>query len=311
MSFLRRWWQLIVERFSPWVYIPTVGVFVVANTVVATHNMAGTTEALELHALAVIVTSLITLSFFFRLRIFDEIKDLEVDRTLNPTRPFARGLIQVAEARGVLAALTVFELTLCLGLGAVAGGPFSPDPIVAHLVAVLYSYAMYNEFGIGRYLRPHLTTYAVTHTFVSVLLSTSVMAQVTGAALTELPLQLYVLGLVNWMLFNVFEFARKSYAPSEERDSVDTYSSLFTPLGAWALTTSQIALAVALLWWFQTGLLSVAGLWTQAGLALALVCVGLCYGLRKSVVTSKLYRHGASAYLLVFYAVFIADAALT
>src|SRR5262245_2780781 len=101
--------------------------------------------------------------FFFRLRCFDEIKDYDVDRRHNPDRPLARGLVTHRQLFRAIAVALVLEWALAAALFGVHG--------VGLLgIAQAYSLLMYREFFIGPWLRPRLTTYAVTHTFSAALL---------------------------------------------------------------------------------------------------------------------------------------------
>src|SRR5262249_49861480 len=154
-------------------------------------------------------------------------------------------------------------------------------------------FLMYREFFVGRWLRPRLTLYAVTHTAVSILLGYSIAAQAAARPLTGLPWPLVLFGPVNWMLFNVFEFARKTYAPQEERAGVDTYSSLYGPWGAVLLTASQIAVALALLHLLPDTTFS-RGAWVAEVFVAALVlAVGGLFAVRRTVLTARLFRGSA------------------
>lgn len=282
---MSRWWTFIVERFPPGSYLPLVAVFVVAN-------LSMVQRPPRQACVVLLITPVVVLSYFLRLRCFDEIKDLDVDRQINPTRPLARGLIPVWEVKEVIVGLVLIELVLTglLGMG----------PLVAHLLAVVYSVAMYNEFFLGRHLRQHLTLYAVTHTASCVLLGWSVAAQALGDPLWTLSSTVLWFGLVNWALFNVFEFGRKTFAPEEEREHVETYSLNFGPWGAVALTMSQVAVAWAVVshigpkeWPFQ--------LWFTAT-SLLFAGVGVAYGLAPTVPRAERFRGGSSAYLVCFLA---------
>ena len=57
-----------------------------------------------------------------------------------------------------------------LGTGALAGMG----------MAIAYSMLMYREFFLRGFLRPRLTTYAVVHTVVTVLLTLTLFAAFTG-----------------------------------------------------------------------------------------------------------------------------------
>jgi hypothetical protein len=274
MSAVGHWGQFARERFPPATHLPMVALFALANAGVAAPEWQ----------LRLTLAAAVTLSFFFRLRLFDEIKDFAVDRAVNPERPLARGMLHVRELQLVSAGLAVGELALCATLSSAAAG--------THAVAVAYSLLMYREFFIGQWLRRHLATYAVTHTIVTVPVGWSVMAQVSGLAVWEFPPAWIGAALVNWMLFNVFEFSRKTFAPSEERANVDSYSRLFTPFGAAVLTLSQVALAVLLL----------GSPTSQIGLAAIPVLAAAVFLVWGSPPVARLFRAASSAYILAFYA---------
>ncbi len=237
-----------------------------------------------------LVLFLVTFLFFFRLRCFDEIKDYEVDVEHNPTRPLARGLVSVSATKWMIACLVGLEL----GLVAM----FLPNALMVYAIALVYSFLMYNEFFIGWLIRPQLTLYALSHTFVSSIVGLFIVCGAGGFVLSELPAVLFKFVLVNWALFNLFEFARKTYGPMEERDKVDTYSSLFGSAGAAALSLVQAAAACCLLVFLPPTVLSYS--WAQFVLVLIPFGAGVLYVLMPDKY-AKLFRSLVSAYLILFY----------
>lgn len=283
------WKAMVLERFPPGAYGPMVVLFTLGNGVVGA-RAAGVAIAWGHMALAMALA----LSFFFRLRLFDEIKDYEVDLDINPTRPLARGALSIPQVLRGVYVLTAFEFAIACA--------HSPTLLVAHGVAVIYSYLMYKEFFIGSLLRPHLTTYALTHTAVSILLGYSLATALGHAYAFALP-GVLGFGLVNWGLFNVFEFARKTYAPEEERPTVDSYSSLFGPRGAALLTLSQVAQAV-LAWGLlcAPAFVGQTDLVAQGGLALVVTGVpAAAYVASPTKRRAKVFRDLAGLYLLLFF----------
>lgn len=233
---------------------------------------------------------LLQLSFFFRMRLFDEIKDYEVDLKVNPTRPLARGLIKIIDVKKALMILIAFELILAMGLG--------PSAFLIHAVAIGYSLLMYEEFFIGDYLRPHLTTYAVTHTFVSSLLGLSAGVAMSGMDLSKLDLRILAFFLMNWAFFNLFEFARKTFAPEEERSHVPSYSNIFGCDKAWGLSFSQAVLGIALIaQYFDKSIFIVV--------ATLYWVFTLPYLLKRTKPSASLFRNVSGLYLLIHYLVLI------
>ncbi|MBU1695042.1 MAG: manganese transporter permease [Verrucomicrobia bacterium] len=278
----RAWMIFIRERFPPAANVVMAIFFSLGNAAVAA-RLAG----VPFPVLRWNVAAVVTVLFFFRLRCFDEIKDYAVDLALNPTRPLARGLLSLRQVRIMFGLVTAAEFLLVAPLGFPA--------LATHAAAVAYSYLMYREFFIGRWLRPRLTTYAVTHTAVSILLGFSIAAQVIGPTQAMFPLRGLAFGLVNWMLFNVFEFGRKTFAPEEEKPGADSYSSLFGAWGAVALCMSQVGIALLVL-----GRLFGESV-PQQGLASMLLATGVVYVLRPTRATARAYRAVTGVYLILFY----------
>ena len=282
ISLFRAWTAFIRERFPPAANVVTAVFFSLGNAAVAA-RLAGIPFPLWRWNVAAVVTVL----FFFRLRCFDEIKDYATDLALNPTRPLARGLLTLRQVRVMFGVVTAAEFLLVAPLGLPA--------LSAHAAAVAYSYLMYREFFIGAWLRPRLTLYAVTHTAVSILLGWSLAAQVLGPAHAKFPAAGLLFGIVNWALFNVFEFGRKTFAPAEERPGADSYSSLFGPWGAAALCMSQVGIALLVL-------ARVPGpAVPHLALTAVLLAAGLVYAARATPATARAYRAVSGVYLILFY----------
>lgn len=275
---------LIKERFNPLSYVPMILVFTMANAMLVSRS-----DEFSIFSTNFSITFILLFSFFLRLRLFDEIKDFSVDLKINPTRPLARGVLSVQQVKYILFILIVFEISTVSLL--------SPQNISIYLIAILYSLLMYREFFIGNILRPHLTTYAVSHTAVSSLLGLNAALLSTGVSIGELQENHIYFFLMNWCFFNLFEFARKTYAPTEERLGVDTYSSLFGSLGAVGLSLSQVALGLVLLQFsnpnqnFSVPFL-LAGLYFFSSIP---------FVLNPTPKTAGLFRNTTGIYLLVHY----------
>ncbi|MBC7532335.1 MAG: manganese transporter permease [Oligoflexus sp.] len=283
---LQNWWTFVRERFPLGSHIPMVGLFCLGN-VALTENLTAKT------GLFTSSIFIITFLFFFRLRCFDEIKDYQVDLKVNPTRPLARGVLTVFQVRIMIVCILFIELALASRMGT--------GPLVLHMVAMAYSLLMRVEFFIGKWLSRHLTTYAVTHTFVSMLLGLSIAGQATGVVNEDMLKAVIWAAPINWALFNLFEFARKTFAPEEERPNVESYSLNFGVLGAVVLSLSQVALALAVLWYI--GLAGLEGFEIQAACALIPLLAGVYLVISKSKTSGQVFRTVTGAYLLLFYSI--------
>lgn len=273
---------LVRERFPIVQYGPMILFFTLANALYLKSESG-------LSLLGLSLALVLLLSAFLRLRLFDEIKDYHVDLKFNPTRPLARGVLSVDQTKICILFLILLELLISASLGL--------PVFLIHILAIGFSLMMFEEFFIGTHLRPHLTTYAITHTFVSVLLGVSsyVASQSEPDLQFEVSTLLFLLS--NWAYFNLFEFARKTYAQIEEKSEVPSYSKIFGIFGSIALSYSQVIIGLLLL---QNTLVltSIHPLMILAGLYLV-VC--LVFAIKPNVSTAKLYRNLSGLYLLTHY----------
>jgi 4-hydroxybenzoate polyprenyltransferase len=103
---------------------------------------------------------------------------------------------------------------------------------------------------------------------------------------------------MNWSLFNLYEFARKTFAPAEERERVDSYSSLYGVLIAVSLTimaaVTGIIFAFFILW---------NGLQLYLPGFLVLFAAGNYLMITRSVHGARLFRYVAGGYIIYFFAV--------
>ena len=171
-----------------------------------------------------------TVSFFFRLRVFDEEKDFAQDLQTHPGRVLQTGRVTLPQLCRLAWAGAALELGWSLLSGQIA--------LVAWLAALLYSLLMRAEFGVGRWLRGHLVLYALSHMLIMPFIITwlycaSSAVFVPGRAFGAL-LLLSLLGGFS------FELARKLHAPAAERAGVDSYSRALGYGRALALTVSVL-----------------------------------------------------------------------
>ncbi len=281
-----KWWILIKERFNPWAYFPMIVVFTAVNCLYGSRFLGCQSLGANVGWILILMVF-----FFFRMRLFDEVKDYETDLKVNPGRPLARGLLTVAEVKTACFLLIFLELMIALLFGKVA--------FLIHALAIGYSLLMYKEFFIGSLLRPHLTTYAVTHTFVSSLLGLS--CAVAAVSMEKLEIQwgrLWIFFLMNWCFFNLFEFARKTFALEEEREQVPSYSNTFGCFGAWLLSISQALIGAWLVYYlFKMTLPMVA--------AIIFVVLTIPYVIKRTAQAARFFRAASGVYLLVHYALMI------
>src|SRR3989344_6107188 len=176
MKYLNKWLQLIKERFNPVSYTAMIFVFLSAHYVLYL-DLIKRTEIPSLGMLQLIPIVLATSLFFFKLRLFDEVKDMESDTMHHPERPLPRGILSKNEVIRVALILIVIEITLFSYYGLWA--------FLSAVIAASYSLIMYKEFFIKKCLRAHLTTDAVTLVIIMALLSIVFISKATPSVITN------------------------------------------------------------------------------------------------------------------------------
>jgi 4-hydroxybenzoate polyprenyltransferase len=298
-----KWWQFTKERFDPLSHSLMMALFILAHFAVAelggrvnfatlTGNVSLPLAQPQLPAAMKIVLAIGVVAFFFKLRLYDEIKDYELDCVINPTRPLARGLVTHSDLyKGI---------GLCIAVELMTFGVLGKTAFISMGIAILYSLLMYKEFFIKDIIRPHLTTYALMHTIVLTMLSSAIFAAIMQVYSWQLSKDMLFFALNCWCLFNIFEFGRKTFNSDEERENVESYSNIFGRYGAFLLVLSQ-AVAQALLL-FNTSLVSgTAFFYTMASFVILLILIGLLYAVLDRKPFGKIYRGMSSVYIVLVF----------
>lgn len=262
------------ERFPPVTYTALVVVFGVAGL-----SIGWVTGGIHWGVAALPVVWL----FFLHLRVLDEHKDFADDVVTYPDRVLSRGVVTLPLLARVGFAAVLVQLLLSIWLGVPA--------LMAFLGSLLFSLAMFVEFGVGKWLSKHLVLYALTHNPVMIGLAILVIVA-TGAPLSGAHAGFIAFSCVAML---GFEFGRKIRLPDEEHDGVPSYTSELGQGRARALlTVTHLGSAAALVWllWslsVPTGMIAVA--------ALAVTVPGLATSVGRQ--SAKRVEFGASLVLLV------------
>ena len=290
---MKKWLIFIRERFEPVSHLVMISTLFIANTLLAWALAGNPVQdfAPGLHHVAAFV---VVVLMYFHLRLFDEIKDYETDKRVNPTRPLPRGLIELTEFKTITFCVTALELFIA--------GAFLDSPTFAWAIVMIgYSLLMFKEFFVGAWLSPKMELYAISHTLVSGLMALFICSAATGLSIRNIEAPFLFLGLANWMTFNIFEFARKTFAKGEERAEVDSYSKRLGPWGAVVLVMANAALAIACFWKMAPYLPSGETILTaETIISVLLGAAGLIYAARNRTGIAKAYRGFATVYLVLF-----------
>jgi 4-hydroxybenzoate polyprenyltransferase len=251
------------ERFAP----VNMGLFVVLfGTVRGVATLAGGASRGGPPAdgpALVALGALATVSFFFRLRVFDEEKDFAQDALTHPQRVLQTGRVTLPQLRALAWAGALLELGWSAGHGTTT--------LLLWAVALGYSLLMRLEFGVGAWLRQRLVLYALSHMLIMplvILWLFSAYAPALDAEYLPLLLLLSLLGGFS------FELARKLHAPAAERAGVDSYSQALGYGPALSLTVVVLlaggAVQALLLHGLHARWATYAVLWLLLALGLAL-----------------------------------------
>ena len=161
-----------------------------------------------------------TVSFFFRLRVFDEIKDFGIDAINHPGRVLQSGKVSLRQLAAISIFLTVIEVAW-----SIAGGS-----LLCWSLALAYSLLMRYEFFMSRFLKKYLLLYSFTHMLIMPFIIVWIWSAFAPLFAYNLPLAL--LCLLSLAGGYSFELARKIHAPAAERRSVDSYSKSMGFIGS-------------------------------------------------------------------------------
>jgi 4-hydroxybenzoate polyprenyltransferase len=163
---------------------------------------------------------------FFELRLFDEIKDYDIDLKYSPQRPVQRGLISINEVKKMLSIIIILLLLFNTFYGI--------ENFVIMMILQTYIIIMAKEFFIGEKLKKNRVLYAMLHMIVMSLLTLYIISH----AVTVTKMNIRHLGLIaiSYLIGFIIEVGRKIEAPEEEKTGVDNYSKLLGPKkAAWLL----------------------------------------------------------------------------
>ncbi|MDO7875629.1 hypothetical protein Q5H93_12870 [Hymenobacter sp. ASUV-10] len=211
---MSNFWAYLRQRFPPVNMALFAVLFLTVWSVAGTVGVGRPLGGSEWLGMAVAI------SFFFRLRVFDEIKDFALDAQNHPQRVLQRGLVTLPQLR----TLAWVGAALELGWSATRGGA----ALLGWALALAYSLMMRYEFGAPQWLRARLLLYALTHMLIMPL----VIAWLWLAYVSHGDAKLLLLMLLSLLGGFAFELARKTRAPTAERPTVESYSQVLGLGGA-------------------------------------------------------------------------------
>ena len=221
---MHRWWTYLQERFP----LLENGLLVAVFGLSALYHSVLLRGGTDLPGLGpALVAFVLTLLFFFLLRVADEFKDLEKDRRYRPERPVPRGLIGLRELgiAGIVAGAIQFALAAWV----------DGTMVLVLLGAWAYFGLMWVEFFVPDWLDRRPVLYMLSHMVIMPAIALLAAGCDWAAAAATPPAGLaWFLG-ASFFGGLVFEIGRKIRAPDGERTGVETYSKV------WGRTRAVVA----------------------------------------------------------------------
>ncbi len=234
------------ERFRPGLMLFMTTLMVLAHGLAA-HVYAG----VKLNASSWQTLSLVTVVLFlifFHLRVFDEHKDWHIDRYAFPERVLSRGWVTLKQLTWLGACAIGLELAIAWWIG----WPF----FWAIVGCLLYTVAMFFEFGIGTWLRRSILVYGITHMLVlpGMIVAIYLSCDRISPSYDPFAWPLLAYAVVQFGMAFSLEVARKVRLPANEKPNVDTYSGQLGLRGALATILGCQAVALLLLGYVREAL---------------------------------------------------------
>jgi len=235
LPFLQRLWIYQAERFPLFRTATLLVVFTAASISVSAHLAQRALPGLW----TFVVAACVALVFFFQMRACDEVKDHDEDCKYRPERPVPRGLV-------TLRSIVVLALGLA-GLAALLTATLTPW-LLALLAAVwLWLALMTAEFFVPDWLKARPFLYLASHMVILPLIDLFVTGTEWLPHDTWPPQGLWLFLVLSFLNGCVLEIGRKVWAPENEREGVETYSSLLGAKRAAQLWIAASAAALLLL----------------------------------------------------------------
>ena len=238
-GFGRRWSQYLAERFPPLQHGLLIAAFSYGMMRYAA-ALAQPAQPPGWLALGVMFGSVFLI--MLQLRVLDEFKDYEDDARWRPSRPVPRGLVTLAELRG---------LWFCAAGLQLAGAWLLDARLIYGLLVIwLYSGLMGVEFFVRDWLKAHALAYMLSHIVIVPMIAAYAAAGHWLPLGLPMPSLATLLG-ASYFGFCVIEIGRKIRAPEDEQQGVETYTFLWgarRALMAWLafmLAGSALALLAA------------------------------------------------------------------
>lgn len=162
------------------------------------------------------IASLVLVSFFLLLRIFDEHKDYQEDLVLHPGRVLSRGIVSLKKLK-IVGAICLMIQVLVLFIS-------DFETTVFFLVSLTWGFLMLKEFFVRDWLKRHAFLYVLSHMFIATLVSFWIMSVVGISA--EKVFQFWPMAALPFVMGFLYELSRKSFGFDED-PRIESYLKVF------------------------------------------------------------------------------------
>ena len=213
-SFWRRWWVYQRERFPVLKFAPLLAAFSFCGVCLSRLMLLEYGWPTFGSSLTAFVCVFL---FFLQLRFLDEFKDAEVDARYRPERPVPRGLVSLRQIGAAFAVTLAVQALLVIWL----------QPLLLTLLVAVWAYMalMTVEFFVPEWIKPRLLTYMWTHMLIMPIMDLFATGCDWMLVRTLPPPGLLLFLVVSFFNGLLIELGRKTWAPEQERQGVDSYSS--------------------------------------------------------------------------------------
>jgi len=214
-SFLKRLTKYQKERFPIIQYLIYILLYDLGFSILSSYLVNKYVSFSSINIIGFISVFLI----FFELRLFDEIKDYDIDLKYSPQRPVQRGLISINEVKKMLL-IVIILLLFCNTF-------YGIQNFVLMVIIQIYIIIMAKEFFIGKKLKKNRVLYAMLHMVVMSLMTLYIISH--AVLVSMLNIRHLTLLAISYLIGFIIEVGRKIEAPKEEKPGVDNYSKLLGP----------------------------------------------------------------------------------
>lgn len=205
MNLLKRFYRYQDERFP---------LKILSFTTIAVVLSSAAILGYRISIWQIVLNFVACMTYLYHIRVIDESRDEEHDRSYHPDRPVQRGLISIRELFFIdLTGLALFVLCMLW---------YGLPTIIYGIILLVFSLAAWKDFFLGDRLKRHFLLYNAVNMFQMVLLQLFIYALFTGSYSITPVMWIHLL----FVIFNtiILEFVRKIKTSEDESQGQDTYS---------------------------------------------------------------------------------------